>query len=249
SSNLTTTGSPDFGSPVGAPSCRVFCARVGASPAAAESLASPSFSIHSAITCMSRSSPSAWKSFLPAFFISFHEESGSMAINPSARERQRRSATRRSCTASTSKPVAARSHSTSTRSIQARSPSFGLELAGFGLGFGVGLVPNVAPFADGNHCRLFARILLAEQMRDVVALQTPKSSPPDYLLLKTKLISFVWFAPIVAVWVAVPSFSCQALMVYVPGGRLGRSKLPSCLVTAKYGFLRTAIYPRIHGWM
>src|ERR1700687_3726532 len=70
-----------------------------------------------------------------------------------------------------------------------------------------------------------------------------------YILLKTKLISFVWFAPIVIVWVAVPSFSCQALMVYVPGGRLGRAKLPSCFVQAKYGFLRTAIYPRIQGWI
>src|SRR5450631_3175625 len=106
---------------------------------------------------MSRSSPSAWKSFFPAFFISFHEESGSMAINPSARERQRRSATRRSWTASASKPRAARSHSASTRSIQARSPSFGLGVAGFGFG----PVPTDAPFADGNHCRLFARILLA----------------------------------------------------------------------------------------
>jgi trans-aconitate methyltransferase len=75
-----------------------------------------------------------------------------------------------------------------------------LELAGFEAGFGVGLVPNVAPFADGNHCRLFARILLAEQMSDVVALQTPENLlHPDYILLKTKLISFVWFAPIVTV--------------------------------------------------
>src|ERR1035437_4351964 len=182
---MIVTGSPDKGTPA------------ARSPT---SLGSLSFSIHSCITCMSRSSPSAWKSFFPAFFMSFHEESGSMAINPSARERQRRSATRRSWTASTSKPVAARSHSTSTRSIQARSPSFGLEFAGFGPGFGVGLVPNGAPFADGNHCRLFARILLAEQMRDVVALQTPENLlHPDYILLKTKLISFVWFAPIVTV--------------------------------------------------
>src|SRR5271154_1976274 len=49
-----------------------------------------------------------------------------MAINPSAKERQRRSATRRSCTGSASNPAAARSHSTSTRSIHARKPSLGL---------------------------------------------------------------------------------------------------------------------------
>src|ERR1039457_4222912 len=91
--------------------------------------------------------------------MSFHEESGSMAINPSASDRQRRRATRRSCTASASKPAAARSHSTSTRSIQARRPSFGLVVArwgltSFGLGFGLGFGPGrgtgfdttVAPF-------------------------------------------------------------------------------------------------------
>src|SRR6266478_10116999 len=98
--------------------------------------------------------------------MSFHEGSGSSAINPSASDRQRRKATRRSCTGSASNPAAARSHSTSTRSIQARSPSFGLvrpdsALAGFGLGLETTLAPTVAPFVDGNHCRLFAPILLA----------------------------------------------------------------------------------------
>src|SRR6202171_1611700 len=108
--------------------------------------------------------------------MSFHEESGSSAINPSASERQRHKATRRSCTGSASNPAAARSHSTSTRSIQARSPSFGLGLADlvpadvipeilvpeiFGFaGFRVGLAPTVAPVSDGNHCHLFRPILL-----------------------------------------------------------------------------------------
>src|SRR3981189_2446171 len=103
--------------------------------------------------------------------MSFHEESGSSAINPAASDRQRRKATRRSCTGSASNPAAARSHSTSTRSIQARSPSFGLGLADmvpadmvpeiFGFaGFRVGLAPTMAPVSDGNHCRLFGPILL-----------------------------------------------------------------------------------------
>ena len=35
----------------------------------------------------------------------------------------------------------------------------------------------------------------------------------DYIPLKTKLSSLVSFAPIVMVWLAVPSFSCQALIV------------------------------------
>src|SRR6267143_5756361 len=38
--------------------------------------------------------------------MSFHEESGSSAINPSASDRQRRKATRRSCTGSASNPAA-----------------------------------------------------------------------------------------------------------------------------------------------
>ncbi len=40
------------------------------------------------------------------------------------------------------RPIALHQHAT----IQARSPSLGLEFAGFGPGFGVGLVPNVAPY-------------------------------------------------------------------------------------------------------
>src|ERR1700704_5156413 len=102
--------------------------------------------------------------------MSFHEGLGSSAINPSASERQRRKATRRSCTGSASNPAAARSHSTSTRSIQAGSPSFGLGLAGLGptdliseilvpaifgfADFRLGLAPTEAPVSDGNHSRV-----------------------------------------------------------------------------------------------
>ena len=37
----------------------------------------------------------------------------------------------------------------------------------------------------------------------------------------------------------VPSFSCQALKVYVPGGNSGSSYVPSRLVTEKYGCSKT----------
>src|SRR5258706_13627218 len=74
-----------------------------------------------------------------------------------------------------------------------------------------------------------------------------KSTEADYIALKTKLTSLVSFAPMVTVCVDVPSFSCHALMVYVPGGRLLRSKLPSLPVTAKNGCLNTATYPCIQG--
>src|SRR5207253_1693398 len=60
----------------------------------------------------------------PAFFISFQAGSGSRAMKPSAIERQRRSATRRSWTGSGPKPELTRSHSSSTRSIQKRRPAF-----------------------------------------------------------------------------------------------------------------------------
>src|SRR5258706_931803 len=78
---------------------------------------------------MSRRPPRARKTFFPAFFISFHDGSGSIALSPSASDRQRRMATRKSCTASASNPAAARSHSTSTASIHARNPSLGFAFA------------------------------------------------------------------------------------------------------------------------
>ena len=48
-------------------------------------------------------------------------------------------------------------------------------------------------------------------------------------------------AAIVIFCVSVPNFSCHAWIVYSPGGRFGNWKLPSLLVTAKYGCLKTAI--------
>src|SRR5258708_2032144 len=86
------------------------------------------------MTCMSRRPPRARKTFFPAFFISFQDGSGSIALSPSASDRQRRIATRKSCTASASKPAAARSHSASTASIHARSPSLGFAFAWTGAG-------------------------------------------------------------------------------------------------------------------
>jgi len=50
--------------------------------------------------------------------------------------------------------------------------------------------------------------------------------------LKVKLMSFISFAPSVTLAVCVPSFSCHASIVYVPGGRFGRSSLPSSSLTA-----------------
>src|SRR5580704_12465669 len=99
-----------------------------------------SFSIHSIITWVSRNAPRRWNKRFPAFFIFFQSGSGSIAIRPSAIERQRRKATRRSCTGSALKFSAARSHSSSTDNIQRCRP------AGF-LAFlpaffaGVGFVP------------------------------------------------------------------------------------------------------------
>ena len=49
-----------------------------------------------------------------------------MAQSPPAMERQRRSATRKSCTGSAASSVPARSHSSRTRSIQYARPMFGL---------------------------------------------------------------------------------------------------------------------------
>jgi len=77
-----------------------------------------SFSIHSIMICTSRSSPRRWNRRLPAFFMAFQLRSGSIAIIPSAMDRQRRSATRKSCTGSAPKSAATWSHSSSTRSIQ-----------------------------------------------------------------------------------------------------------------------------------
>src|SRR5258708_35253413 len=81
-----------------------------------------SFSVHSIMVRVSGSWPTRWKRRFPAFFILFQSGSGSMAIRPSAMERQRRRATRRSCTGSALKPAATWSHSSSTRCIQWRRP-------------------------------------------------------------------------------------------------------------------------------
>ena len=56
--------------------------------------------------------------------ISFHAGSGSIMRSPSAMERHRRRATRRSCTGSALNSTLARSHSSSTRSIQRARPVF-----------------------------------------------------------------------------------------------------------------------------
>src|SRR6266550_3946099 len=79
---------------------------------------------HSCITRTSRNSPRREKRRRPAFFISFQAGSGSIAMKPSAIERQRRRATRRSWTGSGPKPAHTWSHSWSTRSIQKRRPVF-----------------------------------------------------------------------------------------------------------------------------
>ena len=73
---------------------------------------------HSDITCVSRRSPRLLKSGLARRFICFHSGSGSTERKPSAMERQRRMATRKSCTGSAAKPSLALSHSSSTRSAQ-----------------------------------------------------------------------------------------------------------------------------------
>ena|SRR3990170_6550424 len=46
-------------------------------------------------------------------------------------------------------------------------------------------------------------------------------------------------APTVTFWIAVPSFSCQASMVYSPGGKPLIAKEPSFPVTAKNGCFTT----------
>jgi len=85
---------------------------------------SPKRWTHSSITCASRSSPNWLKSCFPALFICFHAGLGSMTRSPSAMERQRRRATRKSCTGSAARATPVRSHSSSTRSIQKARPDF-----------------------------------------------------------------------------------------------------------------------------
>src|SRR5215472_9592927 len=83
--------------------------------------------------------------------MTFHEGAGSMAISPSAMERQRRKATRRSCTGSGAKSAAARSHSSTTRCIQAPSPTGGSALRIAGDGDGEDTDSRLVRVA--NHCR------------------------------------------------------------------------------------------------
>ncbi len=85
---------------------------------------SASLATHSIITWISRSSPRLAKSGLARRFICFHAGSGSTDRKPSAMERQRRIATRRSCTGSASKPALALKHSSKTRADQYASPAF-----------------------------------------------------------------------------------------------------------------------------
>src|ERR1700730_5442619 len=73
---------------------------------------------------MSRRSPKRLKRGLPDFFICFQAGSGSMAMMPSAIERQRRKATRKSCTGSGAKSTLARSHSSRAAFIQKAKPIF-----------------------------------------------------------------------------------------------------------------------------
>ncbi len=89
-----------------------------------ESSAGPKRLVHSCITWTSLNSPRLRKRALPAFFICFQAGSGSIAIIPSARDRQRRRATRKSCTGSGSRLCLARSHSCKTLSIQTERPAF-----------------------------------------------------------------------------------------------------------------------------
>ena len=68
--------------------------------------------------------PELLKSGFARRFICFHAGSGSTERKPSAMERQRRIATRKSCTGSAAKPSLALSHSSRTRAAQWASPAF-----------------------------------------------------------------------------------------------------------------------------
>src|SRR5262249_46472457 len=57
----------------------------------------------------------------------------------------------------------------------------------------------------------------------------------SYLPLKSKFAVTVWFGPTVISWSCVPSFSCHASSVYLPGGRFLIEKVPSSPLVAKKG--------------
>src|SRR6185369_14187460 len=69
---------------------------------------------------------------------------------------------------------------------------------------------------------------------------------PGSYELNVKGTSFDSLAPIVTVAVLVPSFSCQASIVYVPGGSPFSSNVPSAPVTAKNGCATTPTKEFIH---
>src|SRR5947207_889417 len=103
-------------------SCCSRCSRWSSSAFATGSCASASFCTHSRMTCTSRRSPSALNRGLAAFFMRFQSGSGSSARKPSANDRQRRIATRRSCTGSGAKSAPTLSHSCSVLRIQCANP-------------------------------------------------------------------------------------------------------------------------------
>src|ERR1700740_2609697 len=86
------------------------------------SFSGPCAATHSAMICVSRSSPSLRKSFLGRRRISCHAGSGSTSLMTAATERQRRVATRKSWTASVSGAVCRASNSFGTRCIQYVKP-------------------------------------------------------------------------------------------------------------------------------
>src|SRR6185369_14197596 len=65
--------------------------------------------------------------------------------------------------------------------------------------------------------------------------------------LKSKSSVLLSFAPTVTSTSCGPYFSCQASMVYLPGGSPLMVNVPSSPVTAKNGLPTTPIYERIHG--
>ena len=86
------------------------------------SLAEKSVWTHSACTCRSRSAPSLRNSLRDSRLISRQAGSESTSATPEAMDRQRRSATRRSCTESAEKLRWTCVHCFSTRCIQCRRP-------------------------------------------------------------------------------------------------------------------------------